>query len=209
MFSYLHACMHTNSSQTHHLVSFPTRSSRVLELGTGTGILGMTIAVVAQPACIMLTDGDPLAMDLLNRNLQDENNQHVRKATTVHTHILLWGEHVPSSFIDCCCAHGMWGNDNDKDHVFDAIVAGDVLYKEDLPRLFFETVNQLLSPVGVLWLCHVPRSTVTQEVVTAAAAAASFEWTEVAIPAQTVSMQSHADDINRAKIYRMIRRARR
>jgi hypothetical protein len=67
---------------------------------------------------------------------------------------------------------------------------GDVLYKPELPRIFFDTVRQLLlrrrqdqqndndsgtsGSDGILWLCHVPRSTVTHELVLQAAHQAGF-----------------------------------
>jgi hypothetical protein len=44
-----------------------------------------------------------------------------------------------------------------------------------LPKLFFGTVNSLLSENGTLWLCHVPRENVTHNVVRATAQECGFE----------------------------------
>ena len=44
-----------------------------------------------------------------------------------------------------------------------------------LPKLFFGTVNSLLSENGTLWLCHVPRENVTHDVVRATAQECGFE----------------------------------
>jgi predicted nicotinamide N-methyase len=164
----------------------------------------MTIASLAQPLKLVLSDGDPLAMDLLSRNLQDDYNLERMQKTSesIFMHTLSWGQQVPSSFVEYCYTNNVWNKDED-DPVFDTIVAGDVLYKEELPQLFFETVHALLSSKGSLWLCHVPRSTVTHAIVTTAATLANFSWTVIAIPRVPLL---HTDDMDRAKIYRMTRR---
>lgn len=55
--------------------------------------------------------------------------------------------------------------------VFDCILAGDVLYKSNLPLLFFQTVSRYLSRKAdsALYLCHIPRAGITHERVVRAA----------------------------------------
>lgn len=111
---------------------------------------------------------------------------------------------------------------------FDVIVAGDVLYKPELISLFFATARALLLSTtmthtalstdahddggdGVLWLCHVPRFTVTHECVVQGAQQAGFmvelvadghDWVKDATATSTILACPMAD-VLRAKIYRM------
>jgi hypothetical protein len=119
-----------------------------------------------------------------------------------------------------------------------------VLYKPDLPQIFFATVRQLLlrrqqehdkdqqqsvdqsnnggtrsdcvNGDGTLWLCHVPRSTVTHELVLQAANQAGFT-VERTISLDSLTMTTTGDikklllgiscpfeDVSRARVHRMV-----
>jgi len=125
---------------------------------------------------------------------------------------------------------------------FDVIVAGDVLYKPELIPLFFATARALLLPPssssttttttttcirtlptdanddddgggGSLWLCHVPRFTVTHDCVVQGAQQAGFTVKVMADgndflkdatdTAASTILGCPAADVCRAKIYRM------
>mmetsp|Transcript_12701 Transcript_12701/g.25891 ORF Transcript_12701/g.25891 Transcript_12701/m.25891 type:complete len:250 (-) Transcript_12701:29-778(-) len=124
-----------------------------LELGAGTGIVSIMLAKKGMGDSIVMTDGDDEALSLLRENLKMNGLDMA----------------VPPSY--------MWGDDDDQiDSLrsflklpsplqFDTILAGDVMYKSELPNLFFSSVRRLLSPAGVLYLCHIPRNGVTHEMV--------------------------------------------
>ena len=90
---------------------------------------------------------------------------------------------------------------------FDIILAGDVMYKQELPLLFFQTAARYLKAnSGELWLCHVPRSTVTHQVVMDAAVAMGF--TILAVDTKHLLEQitdCPREDLDRAVVYRITR----
>mgnify|MGYP005841084109 CR=1 FL=1 len=177
--------------------------------------------ILGVPRCVALTDGDPLAVDLLKQNLQNPTNaidQSMVKETR-----LLWGTDDTegmSQFSKWCQTQWpeLWPNNlqddknqqeenSSKTPSFDLIIAGDVLYKETLPLLFFQTVEALLDEDGTLWLCHVPRFNVTQEIVVDAATTAGFAMeshplTDCDIPGCPL------EDRERARIYRITKKLR-
>jgi hypothetical protein len=123
------------------------------------------------------------------------------------------------------------------------ITTGDVLYKPDLPRIFFDTVRQILlrrqqqeqkqqdlhtddinnnqqssnciGSGGILWLCHVPRSTVTHELVLQAANQTGFTVEQTISLGRLKQTRSNKsidkfldgcplEDVVRARVYRMV-----
>lgn len=116
------------------------------------------------------------------------------------------------------------------------------MYKPDLPRIFFDTVRQLLvrrqqqeqqdqhtdrinnnqqssncsGSGGILWLCHVPRSTVTHELVLQAANQAGFTVEQTISLNRLKQTRSNKsvetfgidgcplEDVERARVYRMV-----
>ena len=188
---------------------------RILELGSGTGIVGMTIATQCQPKCVALTDGDEETVNLLIQNLDNKSNHCFKEENPVASGAkLLWGMdgegeggYVPF----CQFCQSQWPHlfplnteDGEEDGVmFDCILAGDVLYKKDLPTLFFSTIQRFLTKDGVLYLCHVPRADVTQQVVKDAANEANFKWEEIDITDVKQDLVETDDDIYRACIYRI------
>ena len=162
---------------------------------------------------IALTDGDEEAMGLLDQNLLDPYNeidQNRVKAT-----FLRWNENL-ETFDDWCRTHEccrMNSNSNttttkdqeEHDKIeFDILLAGDVMYKKELPELFFKTAQHYLSQNGVLWLCHVPRSTVTHQVVIDAAEAAGFSI-RIVDTKDVVVQDCPKEDLERAVVYKITR----
>jgi predicted nicotinamide N-methyase len=187
--------------------------NRILELGTGTGILGMTISKLGNPACVVLTDGDEKAVSLLKDNLADPFNSI--DSDTVKARFLLWGYDHVAEFTDWCRQAYDGSKDNNENGVWkkpdtpvkmDCIIAGDVMYKRELPPLFFATVDALLvSTGGTLWLCHVPRATVTHEVVQQAARDAGFVVETIDLTTIPPVEGCPLEDSSRAKVYRITR----
>lgn len=135
-------------------------------------------------------------MALLEENLMNPFN--AVDSSIAKSRFLRWGEDM-KPFAEWC--QQSWPSSQ---HTFDIIIAGDVMYKKDLPGLFFQTVDSLLSQQGVLWLCHVPRSTVNHLVVKQAAEDSGFQ-----IQAQDTTLMEVNDcpeeDLNRAIVYRINR----
>jgi hypothetical protein len=179
---------------------------RILELGSGTGILGMAIwkMCTRPPAALVLTDGDNTAIDLIRANLRNPVNQ--MDSALVQAAPLLWGQDDNGSNCEgflawCRTSYNVW---NDIDVIFDCIVAGDVLYKAELPAMFFATANALLSQNGggSLWLCHVPRHGVNHDCVLIAAKDAGFA-VETIDPPKSDVLGCPLEDAKRAVIYKM------
>lgn len=183
----------------------------------------MTVSKLGKnkPTCVVLTDGDEQAVSLLRQNLDDPFNAVDLK--TVKERFFLWGRSEVAGFYEWCRqAYDDDGNvwTTTKETVqFDCIIAGDVMYKSELPRLFFETVDALLvasnanvvdkgdnDNTGVLWLCHVPRATVTHEVVQQAARDAGFEVETVDLSSIPPVEGCPVEDSSRAQVYRITRR---
>lgn len=173
---------------------------RILELGAGTGILGMSIIKKFHPKWIGLTDGDTKAMELLDSNLRENN---IETNTQVGTHFLQWGESI-TEFQNWLTSYCQLNLESDGTESLDCVVAGDVLYKAYLPDLFFQTVAVVLPPGQPLWLCHVPRSTVTHDVVLRTASNYGFTWTVVATDLGKIQ-GCPMEDLSRARVYRFTR----
>jgi hypothetical protein len=161
-------------------------------------------------SCVVLTDGDDKALDLLNQNLVKNGFQ---QNGVVVAGKLGWGDTDADSadrFIDVCRSTVPFRSDTDA-VLFDCIVAGDVLYKAELPALFLATVTRFLSPNGTLWLCHVPRANVSHEVVSSAIQQAGFYVVEQHSASSLLELDQAfgvgcpLDDVQGAQIYRVSR----
>ena len=202
-----HALLELSDDEKRRLLE----NKRILELGSGTGILGMAISKICSkylPAALVLTDGDETAVDLLKANLANPVN---RINASVRATQLLWGVIDRNSircpeFFDWCRANfSGWSNDGTT-VVFDAIFAGDVLYKAELPKLFFETAFALLSKNdgSSLWLCHIPRHGVSHEMVVEAAMKSGFSiGNPIDMSFVSAVRGCPVEDIQRAIIHRM------
>lgn len=209
-----HALLELSDSQARCVIE----NKRILELGSGTGILGMAISKICAakqyfPSALVLTDGDEKAIDLLQMNLANPVNEI--NASVVRATHLVWGTTESGSiqcpdFCDWCRVHypTIWNNSASTDVVFDTIFAGDVLYKADLPKLFFGTAFSLLSrqceDESSLWLCHIPRHGVSHEMVIESAMDAGFSVEKPVDMSFVARVRGcPVEDIQRAIIYRM------
>jgi len=163
-------------------------------------------------SCIALTDGDVQAVHLLAQNLQNPFNEISSRLAKAH--LLLWGDDPSShpgntNFDDWCRREWNTAWEEGESVQFDILLAGDVLYKEELPKLFFETVQRYMAwnPPGVLWLCHVPRASVSHEVVVAASQKAGFEielrWKYEDDSDSFRVEGSPMEDLKRARVYKI------
>ena len=131
----------------------------VVELGCGTGIGGIALLCsrCASPSHVVLTDADPDALELTNRNCN-----HNKLISTCYT-----------------VAELTWGNPVDElrrstspsvsTRAFDTVVATDVLYDIGLLPALFQTAVDCLSSFelrdqrGIFVLSHVPRACYSSE----------------------------------------------
>jgi predicted nicotinamide N-methyase len=129
-----------------------------------------------------------------------ENPYNAMDTNTTKAAILRWGSRV-DEFCNWC--QQTFPGDTNK---FDVILAGDVMYKQELPKLFFETVHSLLrSETGTLWLCHVPRAQVTHDVVRTAAQEFGFDIEE--FDSSDIRVEKcPMHDRDRAIVYQVVRK---
>lgn len=127
------------ASQMHHLkINLPTNSISVpiLELGAGTGLVGIT-AATAWKAPVVLTDLAPIVPGLaaniaLNQELLNDNNASATCGALDWNNpaelILENGDRKPSA------------------HKADVILAADTVYSEEHPDLLSKVVLEWLAP---------------------------------------------------------------
>lgn len=113
----------------------------VLELGAGTGLVGMTAAAVLQ-ADVYLTDLPAIVPNLARNVLANSTALRTHGGGEVHTAVLDWSD--PAAFspsdddwgVDCWPAqHG----------AFPLILAADPIYSPEHPRLLVQAVDQHLK----------------------------------------------------------------
>lgn len=164
----------------------------VLELGTGSGIAGMGLAKsFGSDLRFVLTDGDPKAVELLVENVEKNSVQADVKR-------LYWG--------DAASIEGLKASYSER---FPVIIAGDVLYKEELIAPLLQTVHEFLGEGGRFYLCHIPRYTVTHDVVRQGLSTHGFEVTAVMEPSEIIASnpipeswdEETLSDVARAKLY--------
>ncbi|KAH8922552.1 hypothetical protein BT69DRAFT_1320094 [Atractiella rhizophila] len=148
----------------HMLVSNPqkffsspsNKSLRVLELGSGTGLVGLTAAKIlrqwlqrqrnAQAAInpedlVVLSDFDPNVLENLQHNLE-VNFPDTRDGVTVRIMDLSWNLFLPDSFIRAPSLTP-----------FSILLAADIMYDPDQVPAVYHTVLRLLSkPDGIFHL---------------------------------------------------------
>jgi ribosomal protein L11 methylase PrmA len=117
---------------------------RILELGCGTGIGGLGLMCAhdkeRRPSSVLLTDADPDALQVCQRNCQ-QHNQLLENTYRIQE--LTWGEPLSPETLNAS---------------FDTTLATDVLYDIALLRPLFQTAHSALKASGLFVLSHVPRA---------------------------------------------------
>lgn len=151
-----------------YLVSYPSFVDKkvVIELGAGTGILGMLAARLGAKK-VILSDHDQISLDHMSN---DCNINHI-DANVVR---LDWfSPDVDSLHLDFFSGEDF------------VILGGDVLYKHQLLHPFFSTAKLLLEKFstfhskGSMLLCHIPRANVSHDVVTETARSLGLQIQEI------------------------------
>lgn len=193
---------------------------RILELGSGSGIVGMVLAFASMPyppSCLILTDGEDTSVQLMQQNISHAHNINIMSKNThwIHATTLKWGDIRQDGFEHECRVRfpqvfpqldddESSSSSSNTPIEFDCILAGDVLYKQELPFIFFQTVHSYLSKKGgYLLLCHVPRATVTQELVIRVAQEWGFHVESMDFSNIPIPPSCPFEDVQRACIYKM------
>ncbi|DAZ99115.1 TPA: hypothetical protein N0F65_008420 [Lagenidium giganteum] len=117
----------------------------IVELGSGTGFVGMMTAVAFEPARVFLTD---LASHLhsMKRNV-DINREIFVDGTQVHVRELAWGvqDHTAAFLREL-------RHSNDSTGSVDVILGTDVAYLEELYEPLLATLNELATPETLILL---------------------------------------------------------
>lgn len=119
-------------------------SKRVLELGCGTGVGGLSLLLSpeswqARPSHVCFTDNDGPVLDLCRRNCAQNECDQCSFA------LLNWGDSTTTTTSQALL-------------LFDTVLATDVLYDLACLKPLLSTSVQSLHPSGLFVLAHVPRS---------------------------------------------------
>ncbi|CAI2164305.1 16348_t:CDS:2 [Funneliformis geosporum] len=127
------------------------RSIPILEIGTGTGLVGLTCAKLGCPK-VILTDYHPRVLSNVAYNVQSNQLD-----STVHVEKLDWEE----------IAYGEKKSpisDNISREKFEIIVGADIVYEIPHTDWIPKVINHFLLPRGIFYLTIPLRSTHTKEV---------------------------------------------
>jgi predicted nicotinamide N-methyase len=145
---FVHALCNTPNQLSFYL----NDSKRILELGTGTGIVGIAVAKVLSNSTtkIVLTDSSTSSLKLCKKNCQINLGSVEKKNVEIRQ--LCWGDTLTST------------NHQDAAFAFDTVIAADVLYDLDMWKPILQTASASLAPArGHLLLSHVPRAAIPKD----------------------------------------------
>ena len=135
--------------------------TKILELGAGTGIVGLTAAAFADSTSVVLTD-QPHMIPLLEENIDRNDLQSKAKAVPLE-----WGT-------DSDEVAKVISEDSSSMPVFDIVCGSDILYSPDNFSLLLETLCQICTPSVTEVVLAYPRR-FTEDIFCEAA----IEWFEV------------------------------
>lgn len=193
----------------HYLSANPNLllNSVVIELGSGTGVLGMTCKVLGAKT-VYLTDHDEISIQHMTSDSQQNE---------VEVNICRLDWFSPDRSIEYI-NDGLSSFSNNAARLL--VLAGDVIYKSALIDPFFDTLIKLLrlpqsflNP-SVAYLCHVPRAGVRHEDVVMAARERNLVIEEIDILDERSTNGSSLlessclrycprEDLDRAKLYKL------
>ena len=101
----------------------------VVELGAGLGLAGLVCSSVTDATEVVLTDGDSQVMSFLEDNVQ--RNRELFGKTRVSTAPVDWNTFSAAT-----------------EHVFDYVIAADVVYEESMHIGLLFSLKHLLKPSG-------------------------------------------------------------
>ncbi|KAK9108852.1 hypothetical protein Sjap_016912 [Stephania japonica] len=132
----------TTSPLSNLLTNRPYHSLRILELGSGTGLVGIAAASVLG-ANVTITDL-PHVLSNLRFNAELNNKAIAFRGGCVDVQALRWGEVEDFEGLVV-------------DGPFDAVLGSDVVYYEELFEPLLKTLCWLLSDGGVFLMAHLKR----------------------------------------------------
>jgi predicted nicotinamide N-methyase len=103
---------------------------RILELGAGVGLVGLTMSLYSDH--VVITDSQDEALALVRQNIENNKNSLVL-AKTIKVCKLQWGEDSEA-----------WRQEHQQER-FDIIIASDILYQRELLQPLFQTVEGMLA----------------------------------------------------------------
>lgn len=168
------------------LVDKYLKGKAVLELGAGSGLSGIAIALSCKPSAIMLTDSSPTCLELCKKNCRRNGIEEISKNgnddmecnenpgvlddrdsdVKVSVQRLCWGESLSE--------HREYGEGKSSSTrpgedptayvlKFDTVVATDVLYDFDMWVPLLRTARASLRHNGIFILSHIPRAAIPDE----------------------------------------------
>jgi predicted nicotinamide N-methyase len=123
-------------------VAHDIRGSRVLELGCGTGCVGLFAAALGASRVLLTDDERPALLELARSNCQI--NAALYPTASVDVQPLVWGSSSSSSSNRSTAEAAAASATNDAE--WDFVLGSDLTYGSHVRRLLCQTVRQLLLP---------------------------------------------------------------
>merc|ERR1711924_81889 len=122
--------------------------ARVLELGTGLGVLSILVAALLEPSEVLATDGDAETVAAAAANVEE----NLGESSRVTVKQLSWGDpaHISSVL--------RTGGPKDADTKFNLVLGSDITYYPAPLNLLEETILELTEVSGTVIIAHRNRS---------------------------------------------------
>jgi tRNA G37 N-methylase Trm5 len=148
------------------------QGKRVLELGAGLGLSGLTAHRLGARE-VLMTDGDTAVLSRLEWNI----NNNTRKNKGVD-HDYVGDDESPTGTVDC--RQLIWGQQHgslaEEKGKFDVICSADCLYMPQSVYSFWETARTLIRDDGILLYVMVAASQASPDDIFGAASDFGFTW---------------------------------
>ncbi|KAJ3198911.1 hypothetical protein HDU82_000888 [Entophlyctis luteolus] len=137
----------------------------VIDLGSGTGIVGIACALLGADSCL-LTDIDcPAVLDLLRANASSNLLAQTLSAPPGAGSDRLASTPAPISVcaLEWACAPVVLPAEALRRVPFDVVVGADVVYSMESVRLLVDTIDALCGPKTDVWIAHEHRDPAVSE----------------------------------------------